>query len=61
MEDLALVGEEPAWERREIHERLEQRDLALLDPDAGDEANARKLRRQIDRLAKDRADLFSEL
>lgn len=58
MEDLNYAGEEPLWEKMELFDRVGAKDGAGVDGEAGHE---KKLKREVERLKKDRRDLASEL
>ena len=60
MEDLDLVGDEPGWEKQDILDRIENRDLAATD-NLGDANQERTLKKEIDRLQRERGVLAAEL
>lgn len=60
MADLDLVGDEPGWERQDILDRIENRDLAATD-NLGDANQERTLKKEIDRLQRERGVLAAEL
>ena len=60
MADLDLVGDEPGWEKQDILDRIENRDLAASD-NLGDANQERTLKKEMDRLQKERGILAAEL
>lgn len=56
MEDLKYTGEDPGWDKLELLDGPE-----AAEYEKGPEGRKRKLRREIDRLKKEKAELVGEL
>ena len=60
MEDLKYIGEEPQWEKMELFDRVGAKENAAADG-LGDIGQEKKMKREIERLKKDKRELASEL